>query len=58
MSYISPFFGHIKWNFAPNFIQAFKLFIIFAYEGENNKIYPMWAKIPRDLTYLNFLHYK
>jgi hypothetical protein len=52
-----------KFNFAPNFIEASKVFIVLTYENENNKIYPMWAmfyqwpKIPTNFTYLNFLHY-
>jgi len=34
----------VKWNkFAPYFMQASKIFIIFIYESQNNKIYPMWA---------------
>jgi hypothetical protein len=57
-------FSHVKWNnFVPNFMWALKISIVFTYESENSKIYPMWAmfyqcpKIPKNLTFWNFLHY-
>ncbi len=43
-------------------MQASKAFIIFIYESQNNKIYPMWAmfyqwpQIPKNFTFKNFVH--
>jgi hypothetical protein len=44
LSYISAFFFMSnEIVFFPNFIYASKVSIIFTYESENNKIYPMWT---------------
>jgi hypothetical protein len=62
MSYISPFFLMSNEIILYQILCRFLKFFFFTYKSENNKIHPRWAifyqwpKIPRNLTFWNFLH--